>query len=253
MFVFWKKISSFLDIHWHISGLLSDCFSAGSSKLLPTCPEESFEEKQFSEIYCFPSFQDSELKDLGLFWKISAGLSKQYLTCPSKHFDENVFFRQSSIIFGIQRKNCGFLSQVFRLSRQNWILVVNTKIKKKFNIVRKYVITFETLSDKSSASSQKNNWGCQNSILPVHGIILMNFFFGKKCSNLYWWVSVNFLAFRPNKFWLSCQSCVLRVNGKILKDPCFEKKFILFRHWTNFFLFPAFCSISFSGVFKTAS
>ena len=43
-FLFKKKLAS-LDIHRQIWGLLSDFSVAELTKLRPTCPEESFEEK----------------------------------------------------------------------------------------------------------------------------------------------------------------------------------------------------------------
>ena len=252
MFVFWKKISSFLDIHWQISGLLSDCFSAGSSKLLPTCPEESFEEKHFSEIYCFPSFQDGELKRFGLFWKISAGLSKKYLTCPSKHSDEQVFFKQKPIIFGIQRKNCGFLLNVFRLSLQKWILAANMKIMKKFNIVRKKFITFETLSAKSSVRPfVKKNLGLskQHSTCPWEHFDEM-FFLEKNVLIFFGKSAVIFWPFVPISFGWVVKVAFYVSMGKFWRIPVL-KKIHPFQTLNKFF--PAFCWISFSGVFKTAS
>ena len=231
---FEKKISSFLDIHWQISGLLLDFFSAGSSQLLPTCPEESFEEKQFSEIYCFPSFQDSELKRFGLFWKISAGLSKQYLTCPSKHFDENVFLDKVLSFSAFNEKIVAFCRKCFRS-------VVKTEFSLSMRKLRRSSILWENNSSLSKhwATSlrplvKKNNWGCQNSILPVH----QNLFDENNFLNKALWFS----AFKDN-FVALCQ----KFFGPVVKTEfslSIRKFWRISSLWEKIHHFRTFCDKS---------
>ena len=132
------------------------------------------------------------------FGKISAGLSKQYFTCPSKPFDENDLLLNKVLSFSeFNEKIVAFCRKLFGPVNKTDISLSVRKLW-RISILWEKNHHFRTFCDKSSAFCQKNNWGCQNSIVTVHMIFLINYVFEKKLLIFFGHSEVTFWLFVQN-------------------------------------------------------
>ena len=146
----------FLDIKWKIWGFLSKKFRWARQNCILRVHRNTFKKWIFPINYCFPSFQDSEQKKFRLFFqKNFGGVVKTISYVSIETFWWKNLNIQSINISGIQRENCGFVSKIFSAQPSKLNSRSQYESMKKCKNLKKKIHHFRTLSDKSSAFSQK--------------------------------------------------------------------------------------------------
>ena len=135
---------------------------------------------EFSQlITVFHPFRTMSKKVSSFFQKNFGGVVKRISYVSIETFWWKNLNIQSIKISGIRRENCGFVSKIFSAQPSKLNSRRQYESMKKCKILKKKFITFGHWATSLRPFLKRNNWGCQNNVLPVHRNILKDNFWKK--------------------------------------------------------------------------